>query len=59
MNDTDEWWSVTRVAEEFAVHPKTVSVWAKEGKIPSQKTVGGHYRFRKSEILKVLEEMAK
>lgn len=39
------------VAELFAVSTKTVFRWANEGKIPSFKTVGGHRRFPRREIL--------
>ena len=32
------------VAEILSVSPKTVSRWAKEGKLPFLKTLGGHRR---------------
>ena len=38
------------VAELFGVDPKTVTRWAKAGKITSIRTLGGHRRFRKSEV---------
>lgn len=38
------------VAELLGVDPKTVSRWARLGKIPSVRTPGGHRRFRKSVI---------
>ena len=37
------------VAELFGVDPKTVTRWAKAGKLTSIRTLGGHRRFRKSE----------
>jgi excisionase family DNA binding protein len=33
------------VAELLSVSPKTVSRWAKEGKLPFLKTLGGHRRY--------------
>ena len=38
------------VAEQFGVDPKTVTRWAKAGKLTSIRTLGGHRRFRKSEV---------
>ena len=39
------------VARLFRVNPKTVSRWASSGKLPAIRTLGGHHRFRTSEIL--------
>ena len=33
------------VAELLSVSPKTVSRWAKEGKLPFMSTLGGHRRY--------------
>jgi len=38
------------VAELFRVSPKTVTRWAKAGKISTVRTLGGHRRFRRSEL---------
>ena len=38
------------VAELFGVDPKTVTRWAKAGKLTSIRTLGGHRRIRKSEV---------
>ena len=38
------------VADLFGVDPKTVTRWAKAGKLTSSRTLGGHRRFRKSEV---------
>jgi len=38
------------VAELLGVDPKTVTRWAKAGKLTSIRTLGGHRRFRKSEV---------
>lgn len=39
-----------QVADRFAVDPKTVTRWAKQGKIPSIRTLGGHRRYPESVI---------
>jgi excisionase family DNA binding protein len=39
-----------QVAARFAVDPKTVTRWAKTGKLPSIRTPGGHRRYRQSVI---------
>jgi excisionase family DNA binding protein len=38
------------VAEILQVSPKTIARWAKEGKLPSMKTLGGHHRYPEAEI---------
>lgn len=43
------------VAELFRVDPKTVTRWAKMGKIGSTKTLGGHHRFHPEEVRKLIE----
>ena len=44
------------VAAMFRVDPKTVTRWAKAGKLSSIRTLGGHRRYRESEIKGLLEE---
>ena len=45
------------VADILHVSPKTVSRWAKEGKLPFLKTLGGHRRYPEAEIRVLLEEL--
>jgi excisionase family DNA binding protein len=45
------------VAAMFRVDPKTVARWAQAGKLSSVRTLGGHRRFRASEIRRSLEEL--
>jgi excisionase family DNA binding protein len=45
------------VAEILSVSPKTVSRWAKEGKLPYLKTLGGHRRYPEAEIRDLAEEL--
>ena len=41
----------------FRVNPKTVTRWARAGKITAVRTLGGHRRFRASEIQQFLNEV--
>jgi excisionase family DNA binding protein len=43
------------VALLFRVNPKTVTRWARAGKISAIRTLGGHRRFRRAEIEAVLQ----
>ncbi len=48
----------SEVAKLFRVNPKTVTRWARAGKLSAIRTLGGHRRFRASEIQRCLEEMS-
>jgi excisionase family DNA binding protein len=45
------------VASMFRVDPKTVTRWAKAGKLSSIRTLGGHRRYRESEVRELLSGM--
>ena len=45
------------VADILHVSPKTVSRWAKEGKLPFLKTLGGHRRYPAAEIRQLADEL--
>ncbi len=47
----------SEVAAMFRVNPKTVTRWARAGKISAIRTLGGHRRFRAAEIRKFLEQV--
>ena len=47
------------VATIFRVDPKTVTRWAKAGKLTSIRTLGGHRRYRESEVKALLESHIK
>jgi len=42
------------VAKLFRVDPKTVTRWAKAGKLTAIRTLGGHRRYRNSEVQALL-----
>ncbi len=44
------------VAAAFRVDPKTVTRWAKAGKLSSIRTLGGHRRYLESEIRAMLTD---
>ncbi|MDQ2625191.1 MAG: BldC family transcriptional regulator [Actinomycetota bacterium] len=44
----------SEVATLFRVDPKTVTRWAKAGKLSSIRTLGGHRRYRESEVRELL-----
>lgn len=43
------------VATLFRVDPKTVTRWAKAGKLTAIRTLGGHRRYRESEVRRLLD----
>lgn len=45
------------VAAAFRVDPKTVTRWAKAGKLSSIRTLGGHRRFLATEVSTLLLEV--
>ncbi len=46
----DEWLSLSEAAKQLGVHPSTVRAWADHGYLPSQRTQGGHRRFRRADV---------
>ena len=47
------------VASLFRVDPKTVTRWAKAGKLTSIRTLGGHRRYKESEVKSLLTLISK
>ena len=47
------------VASLFRVDPKTVTRWAKAGKLTSIRTLGGHRRYKESEVKSLLSSILK
>lgn len=56
-SDREELLTPAEVAAMFRVNPKTVTRWARAGKISAIRTLGGHRRFRAEEIRKFLEQV--
>jgi excisionase family DNA binding protein len=47
----------SEVAEVLQVSPKTVTRWAKEGKLASRRTLGGHRRYARADIESLVERL--
>ncbi|HVL98913.1 MAG TPA: BldC family transcriptional regulator [Egibacteraceae bacterium] len=55
-DDEKELLTPAEVAKLFRVDPKTVTRWAKAGKLSSIRTLGGHRRYRAEEVYRLLRE---
>ncbi len=55
QEDTERLLTPAEVAAMFRVDPKTVTRWAKAGKLSSIRTLGGHRRYRESEIRSLID----
>jgi excisionase family DNA binding protein len=49
--------TTSQVAGILHVSPKTVSRWAKEGRLPHQKTLGGHRRYPERQVRELAENL--
>ena len=58
MDDADRLLTPAEVAVMFGVSPKTVTHWAKAGKLHAIRTLGGHRRFKSSDIRRAIAEGA-
>jgi len=47
----------SEVAELLQVSPKTIARWAKEGKLPFRRTLGGHRRFPERTIRELRDSL--
>lgn len=56
MNTEKQLLTPQEVALLFRVDLKTVSRWAKSGKLPGLKTPGNHWRFFSADIYALLED---
>ncbi len=53
--ESDSLLTPSEVASLFRVDPKTVTRWAKAGKLTAVRTLGGHRRYREAEVRELLE----
>src|SRR5680860_938877 len=53
-SDAEALLTPAEVAALFRVDPKTVTRWAKAGKLSSIRTLGGHRRYREAEVRSLL-----
>lgn len=57
QNEAEPLLTPAEVASMFRVDPKTVTRWAKAGKLTSIRTLGGHRRYRESEVRSLLKTL--
>lgn len=55
QTETEALLTPSEVAALFRVDPKTVTRWAKAGKLTSIRTLGGHRRYRETEVRGLLD----
>lgn len=55
--ETPSYLRTAEVADILYVSPKTVSRWAKEGRLPFMKTLGGHRRYPAAKIRELASEL--
>lgn len=53
----EEMISPSEVAHLFGVNPKTVTRWAKDGRIRATRTLGGHRRYRVCDVRLALNNL--
>ena len=58
INGQENLLTPAEVAALFRVDPKTVTRWAKAGKLTSIRTLGGHRRYKESEVKALLKSIS-
>jgi len=53
----EEYLTRSDVARLLGVSPNTVTRWAREGRLPSHLTLGGHHRFERSAIERIRQSL--
>ncbi len=57
--EADSYLARAGVARLLGVSPNTVTRWAREGRLPSQVTLGGHHRFVRSVIEEIRDRLSR
>lgn len=55
VSDNEPLLTPAEVGKLFRVDPKTVTRWAQAGKLSAIRTLGGHRRYRESEVRALLQ----
>ena len=58
INGQENLLTPSEVAALFRVDPTTVTRWAKAGKLTSIRTLGGHRRYKESEVKTLLKSIS-
>ncbi len=51
----DQWLSLSEASALLGVHASTLRRWADSGRVPCQRTPGGHRRFNRRKLLQMIE----
>ena len=54
LSETERLLTPAEVASMFRVDPKTVTRWARDGRLTAVRTLGGHRRYLESQVLALL-----
>jgi excisionase family DNA binding protein len=54
VSETERLLTPAEVAAMFRVDPKTVTRWARDGRLTAVRTLGGHRRYLESQVLALL-----
>jgi excisionase family DNA binding protein len=54
---TEPFLLTSQVADLLHVSPKTIARWAKDGRLPHQRTLGGHRRYPEPAIRQLLASL--
>jgi excisionase family DNA binding protein len=58
LPDAEPFLHTSQVADILHVSPKTIARWAKDGRLPHQRTLGGHRRYPEQAIRQVAASLA-
>jgi len=58
LPDAEPFLHTSHVADILHVSPKTIARWAKDGRLPSQRTFGGHRRYLEQAIRQLAASLA-
>jgi excisionase family DNA binding protein len=56
--DAEPFLFTSQVADLLHVSPKTIARWAKDGRLPFQRTLGGHRRYPEAAIRELAASLA-
>lgn len=56
QHDAEPLLTPAEVARKYSVDPKTISRWAKAGKLSAIRTLGGHRRYRERQIAALIAD---
>jgi excisionase family DNA binding protein len=59
LPDAEPFLFTSQVADLLHVSPKTIARWAKDGRLPFQRTLGGHRRYPEAAIRELAASLAR